>query len=292
MKIGDKQKLGITGIIIGIAAVVLVALGNPKNMGFCIACFIRDTAGALHLHTAPIVEYVRPEIIGIILGSFAISVIGKDFRPKGGSSPVLRFVIGFIVMIGALVFLGCPLRMVLRLGGGDLNALVGLLGFIAGIAIGCVFLANGFTLGKAERQSAVEGTALPFATVLLFVCFLAFPSLFLFSETGPGAMRAPVAAALLAGLIVGVAAERTRLCMAGGIRDIFLVRDYTHRDFCCFSHREHSHRKFLHRIRGAAGCPFEASLEFPRNGCCRPRFCDARRMSAPSAHTSRGRFIR
>ena len=40
-------------------------------------------------------------------------------------------------------------------------------------------------------------------------------------------MRAPVAAALLAGLIVGVAAERTRLCMAGGIRDIFLVRDYT-----------------------------------------------------------------
>ena len=227
MKIGDKQKLGITGILIGIAAVVLVALGNPKNMGFCIACFIRDTAGALHLHTAPIVEYVRPEIIGIILGSFAISVIGKDFRPKGGSSPVLRFVIGFIVMIGALVFLGCPLRMVLRLGGGDLNALVGLLGFIAGIAIGCVFLANGFTLGKAERQSAVEGTALPFATILLFVCFLAFPSLFLFSETGPGSMRAPVAAALLAGLIVGVAAERTRLCMAGGIRDIFLVRDYT-----------------------------------------------------------------
>ena len=137
MKIGDKQKLGITGIFIGIVAVVLVALGNPKNMGFCIACFIRDTAGALHLHTAPIVEYVRPEIIGIILGSFAISVIGKDFRPKGGSSPVLRFVIGFIVMIGALVFLGCPLRMVLRLGGGDLNALVGLLGFIAGIAIGC-----------------------------------------------------------------------------------------------------------------------------------------------------------
>ena len=99
MKIGDKQKLGITGILIGIAAVVLVALGNPKNMGFCIACFIRDTAGALHLHTAPIVEYVRPEIIGIILGSFAISVIGKDFRPKGGSSPVLRFVIGFIVMM-------------------------------------------------------------------------------------------------------------------------------------------------------------------------------------------------
>lgn len=227
MKLGEKQKLGLTGIAIGVIAVILVVLGNPKNMGFCIACFIRDTAGAMHMHTAPIVEYVRPEIIGIILGSFAISVISGDFRPKGGSSPVLRFVIGSIVMIGALVFLGCPLRMVLRLGGGDLNAFIGLLGFISGIAIGCVFLSNGFTLGKAAVQSRAEGAALSAVTTLLFILFIAAPSLFLFSETGPGSMHAPVAAALLAGLAVGIISERTRLCMAGGIRDIILVRDYT-----------------------------------------------------------------
>ncbi|MFR6395122.1 MAG: hypothetical protein ACLUNQ_08625 [Oscillospiraceae bacterium] len=39
-------------------------------------------------------------------------------------------------MIGALAFLGCPLRMVLRIGGGDLNAVVGLVGFTLGIFIG------------------------------------------------------------------------------------------------------------------------------------------------------------
>ena len=227
MDIREKGKLGLTGLLIGAAAVILTVLGNPGNMGFCIACFLRDTAGAMHLHTAPIVEYVRPEIIGIIMGSFAISVATGDFRPRGGSSPVLRFIIGFIVMVGALVFLGCPLRMVLRLAGGDLNALIGLLGFIAGIGVGCIFLSNGFTLGKAEKQSAIEGAALPGATILLFVLFLAVPSLFLFSESGPGSMHAPVAAALLAGLLAGVAAERTRLCMAGGIRDIFLIRDFT-----------------------------------------------------------------
>ena len=227
MDIREKGKLGLTGLLIGAAAVILTVLGNPGNMGFCIACFLRDTAGAMHLHTAPIVEYVRPEIIGIIMGSFAISVATGDFRPRGGSSPVLRFIIGFIVMVGALVFLGCPLRMVLRLAGGDLNALIGLLGFIAGIGVGCIFLSSGFTLGKAEKQSAVEGAALPGATILLFVLFLAVPSLFLFSESGPGSMHAPVAAALLAGLLAGVAAERTRLCMAGGIRDIFLIRDFT-----------------------------------------------------------------
>lgn len=29
----------IAGTIVGIAAVLLTVLGNPKNMGFCIACF-------------------------------------------------------------------------------------------------------------------------------------------------------------------------------------------------------------------------------------------------------------
>ena len=227
MVVNEKGKLAITGVIIGVAAVVLTVLGNPGNMGFCIACFLRDTAGAMHLHTAPIVEYVRPEIIGIILGSFALSVLRGDFRPRGGSSPLLRFIIGFIVMLGALVFLGCPLRMVIRLGGGDLNALIALVGFIAGIGVGCVFLNKGFSLGRAEKQSGAEGVAMPFMTVLLFVLFLAVPSLFLFSETGPGSMHAPIAVALLAGLVVGAFAERTRLCMAGGIRDIFLIRDFT-----------------------------------------------------------------
>ena len=227
MKHEEKVKLAIAGGLIGLAAVVLTAFGNPGNMGFCIACFLRDTAGAMHLHNAAIVQYVRPEIIGIVLGSFALGVIRKDFKPRGGSSPVLRFVIGFIVMLGALVFLGCPLRMVLRLAGGDLNALVALFGFIAGIGVGCIFLSNGFSLGKAEKESSTEGVAFPALTVLLFILFMAVPSLFLFSETGPGSMHAPVALALLAGLAVGAAAERTRLCMAGGIRDIFLIKDFT-----------------------------------------------------------------
>ena len=227
MELREKHRLAITGAVIGAISVLLVVLGNPKNMGFCIACFIRDIAGGMHLHTAPIVEYMRPEIIGIILGSFAISVITGDFRPRSGSSPVLRFVIGFFVMIGALVFLGCPLRMVLRLAGGDMNAFIALLGFIAGIGVGCIFLSNGFSLGRANEATRPEGAAFPAATIFVFVMFLAFPSLFLFSESGPGSMHAPVVASLAAGLVVGILAERSRLCMAGGIRDIFLIRDFT-----------------------------------------------------------------
>ena len=112
----------LTGVVIGIAALVLTALGNPANMGFCIACFERDIAGAVGLHSAAKVQYVRPEIIGLVLGSFLMALASKEWKARAGSSSALRFVLGAFVMIGALAFLGCPLRMVLRLAGGDLNA--------------------------------------------------------------------------------------------------------------------------------------------------------------------------
>ena len=121
------------GVIIGIIAVALVYFGNPANMGFCIACFLRDTSGALGFHSAAAVQYIRPEIVGLVLGSCILALATKEFKPRGGSAPVTRFVIGMFVMIGCLMFLGCPFRMILRLAGGDLNVLFGLGGFVCGI---------------------------------------------------------------------------------------------------------------------------------------------------------------
>ena len=71
---GEKKGIIIAGSIVGILSSILVYFGNPKNMGICIACFIRDIAGGLGLHRAEIVQYIRPEIIGIILGAFIISM--------------------------------------------------------------------------------------------------------------------------------------------------------------------------------------------------------------------------
>jgi len=223
----DRRNLVIGGLAIGILSVVLVLAGNPKNMGFCIACFIRDIAGATKLHSAAVVQYVRPEIIGLVLGSFIISVLRKEFRSRGGSSPLTRFVISFCVMIGALLFLGCPFRMILRLAGGDMNALVALIGFICGIATACFFLNNGFSLGRAYDEKCSEGVMLPSVNILLLVLFLAVPSIFAFSEKGPGSMHASVVVSLCAGIIVASIAQRTRLCMAGGIRDLIIIQDPT-----------------------------------------------------------------
>lgn len=216
----------LTGVVVGVAALILTAMGNPKNMGFCIACFERDIAGALGLHSAGKVQYIRPEIIGIVLGSLIAALAAKEFRAKAGSSPACRFVLGLFVMIGALVFLGCPLRMVIRLGGGDLTAVAGLLGFLAGILVGVVFLKKGFSLGRAYPVRTGEGFVLPGIMVVLLVLLAAFPALLRFSEEGPGSMRAPLAVSLIAGLAVGVMAQRSRLCMAGGLRDAFMLRDF------------------------------------------------------------------
>ena len=224
----DKKNLLMiaTGLIVGAAAVLLVKLGNPANMGFCIACFLRDIAGGVGMHAAGVVQYVRPEIIGLVLGAFIMSVAGKEFKARGGSSPVTRFVLGFFVMVGALMFLGCPLRMVLRIAGGDLNAVVGLVGFIAGILMGIFFLKKGFTLKRYYNQSKLEGVSIVFIALALLGLLVLVPSVLKFSTEGPGSMRAPVIAALLAGLVVGALAQKSRLCMVGGLRDVIMFKDF------------------------------------------------------------------
>ena len=100
----------VTGIVIGVLAPILVRLGNPGNMGICVACFSRDIAGALGLQRVATVQYIRPEIIGLVLGAFVAALSFREFKPRTGSAPLVRFFLGIFAMFGALVFLGCPWR--------------------------------------------------------------------------------------------------------------------------------------------------------------------------------------
>lgn len=221
----EKKKMLGAGLLVGVLGVVLVLLGNPKNMGVCVVCFLRDIGGALGLHRAAIVQNLRLEVPGFILGSFLAAVLFKEFRPRGGSNPILRFFMGAMVSIAALVFLGCPTRMVLRLAGGDLNALVGLIGFTSGIAVGIFFLKRGFTLGRSYPQHKTAGAAGPGFAVFLVILAVAAPAFILRSESGPGSMAAPLLYSLGAGLLLGAVSQRTRLCMVGGIRDMIMFKD-------------------------------------------------------------------
>ena len=226
----SKHGPWIAGGLIGLIAVALAHYGNPGNMGFCVACFTRDIAGALGFHRAGVVQYLRPEIPGFILGSFISSLIFREYSPRGGSSPAVRFGLGMFAMLGALVFLGCPWRAYLRVSGGDWNALYGVGGLVVGIFIGIIFLWNGFSLGASDQNPKAAGLIMPLIAVALLAFLFIAPKFgenapVFFSSSGPGSQHAPVLMALAAGLIVGWLAQRSRFCTVGAIRDFLMMGD-------------------------------------------------------------------
>ncbi|MDR1250367.1 MAG: YedE-related selenium metabolism membrane protein [Treponema sp.] len=220
-----------TGVVIGAGAIALMALGNPANMGICAACFLRDVAGALGFHGAATVQYLRPEIAGFVLGAFLLALMRRDWKPvQVSASPLIRFVIAFFIMAGCLVFLGCPLRLALRVGAGDLNAVVGLAGFFAGTGLGAFALKKGFSLangGGADQgrpASGLNALVIPALAVLLLVFLAARPAFIKFSAEGPGSLHAPVLIALVVALVIGALCHQSGFCIAGGFRDLFLLR--------------------------------------------------------------------
>jgi len=226
----------ITGAVVGVLAPLLVKWGNPGNMGMCIVCFTRDIAGALGLHRASAVQYLRPEIMGFLWGSLSASLVFKEFRPRQGSSPLLRFLLGMLASFGGLVFLGCPWRAYLRLSGGDGNALWGVLGLLTGVGMGIIFLRRGYSLGRNHGAPGSVGWLMPIFMLILLCLLISSPLLgrdvqgnrvgpIFFSEKGPGSQHAPLLLSLGAGWLIGFLAQRSRFCTVGALRDMMLLRD-------------------------------------------------------------------
>ncbi|MGL4666955.1 MAG: YedE family putative selenium transporter, partial [Saezia sp.] len=214
------------GTIFALIALFLVSQGNPPNMGVCVACFLRDTAGGLQLQTAAPVQYMRPEIFGFAIGSLIMALAFKEFRPRSGSAPMVRFTLGFLMMLGCLVFLGCPLRLFLRLGAGDLNAAVGFVGLAVGIVIGTLFLKKDFQLTPNQEQSRAEGFIFPAIIIALLALVLFKSDLFAASKAGPASLHAPIAYALGGGIIFGALVQRTGFCSIGFISHIILFKRF------------------------------------------------------------------
>lgn len=226
--------VGTVGVIIGVLAACLQNWGNPGNMGICVACFERDIAGALGLHQAKVVQYLRPEIIGFTLGALGMSVAAREYSSRMGSSPLVRFVLGMIAAIGALVFLGCPWRAILRLGGGDGNAILGIAGLAVGIFGGTLFFRNGYSLGRSKARAPIIGLIFPLFMAVLLALRFAYPpipgeeqsGILWYSLKGPGSQYAPLLVSLAIGLAVGALAQRSRFCTMGAFRDIFLFKQF------------------------------------------------------------------
>lgn len=217
----------VTGAALGVGAVLLTAFGNPANSGICISCFLENLAGALQFQDNLRMSYIRPELIGFLLGSFFMALKSKRFNVTGGSSPVIRFFLGFFIIIGCAVFIGCPIKMVQRLAAGDLTAIAALLGMMFGVWLGAKYIRAGVFLDREKNLPKINGYILPLIGVLLLIFLILKPSFILQGETGPAAQHAPLLVSLSIGLVIGGLAQRSGLCITGGFRNFFLVRETT-----------------------------------------------------------------
>jgi YedE family putative selenium metabolism protein len=207
---------------VGVACGALVALGNPGNMGVCGACFLRDVTGALGMIEKP--RIFRPEVAGVMLGALAWVVATRRYGARSGSFSVTRFFFGMWMAIGALVFLGCPFRMLQRIGGGDMNAVIAVGGFLAGVGIGHFFERRGYTVGRTQVVAAPVGLVGPAVAVIVLLLFVGR----MLKGPPPGSTDAPPHAAWLVALAIagfaGVALSATGFCAVSAARQVFLKR--------------------------------------------------------------------
>lgn len=205
---------------IGAAAAALVALGNPGNMGLCGACFLRDVAGAFGLHAKGPAIF-RPEVAGVVLGALAFAFAARRGVGRAGGHAGSRFVLCAFMAIGALVFLGCPFRMLQRLGGGDLTAWAALPGFLGGVGLGMLFERRGYSIGKTQQAPLAVGLVGPFLAALALALFLAGA----LAGPGPGDQGKPAHAPWLASLGIalgaGAALSATGFCAVNAGRQVF-----------------------------------------------------------------------
>jgi YedE family putative selenium metabolism protein len=210
-----RMGIGLSALV-GMLAAALVWQGNPGNMGICGACFLRDVAGTLGLHGGPAI--FRPEVAGLVLGAFALVLARGRFEARSGSHAAARFLLGAWMGIGALVFLGCPFRLLQRLGGGDGTALSGAAGLLGGVGLATLFEKRGYTVGRTAPAPAAVGLLGPLLALGLVALFLAEA---LPKGAGAKTPHAPWALSLGIAVAAGALLSATGFCAVSACRQVF-----------------------------------------------------------------------
>jgi hypothetical protein len=141
--------VGLTiGVLAALVQVLLISAGGPEAYGFCVACHTRDVvniavndiAGTKLAVAAISQNAILPvmTVIGVLIGAFVSAKYYEEFKTKTGSvsSYIWYLLGGLLFMVFALFMGGCPYRMGLRIGYGDVVAFIGVIAIIAGVLVG------------------------------------------------------------------------------------------------------------------------------------------------------------
>ncbi len=218
----------LTALLVGVLGAFLSVYGNPINTGICISCFMENFTGAIKLHQNIFMQYIRPELLFISIGSFAAALCRKEFKARISGSVLHSFLGGIFMIVGSAVFIGCPIKMMLKLSGGDLNSIAGIIGTIFGVWLGVRFLKTNIDTSffkVTDLKSSKNALLIPLSIIFLTVLYFLKPEIFSESQSGAGAEKTPLMFAVTAGLLLGVFSQYSRFCITGSIRNSLILKN-------------------------------------------------------------------
>lgn len=141
--------------IFGVAAGCLFVLADavfpispPSAYAFCLSCHVRDlvntTLNAVLHSRFQVTEVAQRALMltspGVLLGAFIAARLYGESRPHGADRPLLMAGVGFLMMTIGIVIFGCPTRIVLRAGYGEIYGIVAMAAMFAGIGAATLFM--------------------------------------------------------------------------------------------------------------------------------------------------------
>jgi len=131
-----------------VAAEAFLGVYPPSAYAFCLACHARDLVntawnavfGAVLETTGIAKRALLLTSPGVLLGAFAAAAMYRERRRQKLERPLWYFLAGLAVMTIGIVIFGCPTRIVLRAGYGEVYGIAALAGMLAGIACGTLLL--------------------------------------------------------------------------------------------------------------------------------------------------------
>lgn len=149
----------IFGIIAGILVVlpgVLLPLRFPASYSFCLSGHSRDLVnGIINWFSGLYLPqtYISRKILllsspAVIAGAFTSAMIFRERRKIKASRPIISFLLGSAVMLIGIVIFGCPTRLIIRAGFGDVYGIAAALAMFIGVALAAIFLKLRWRLSK------------------------------------------------------------------------------------------------------------------------------------------------
>ena len=144
MKRSTYLKPWIFGVLTGAVVVLAEAFGDlypPAAYSFCLTCHTRDLVNSV-INTLlgthfQITLLARRALMVTPLFVFAGAALGArlhgEYRRQRSGNPLKFALFGFIVMLTGILIFGCPTRIAIRTGYGDLYGLAAFAGVLLGI---------------------------------------------------------------------------------------------------------------------------------------------------------------